>query len=433
MPNPHFKIKISQRSKGNSAVAGAAYQSGETLFSEYDQKRKSYKNKHGILYTQILLPSHAPPEYADRATLWNAVEEVENQWNSQLARRFVITFPRELPAEIYPEMAREYCQKYFVDKGMICDFAIHDTKNNNPHAHIMLTMRPLDAQGRWMAKSRKVYDLDENGERIRLPSGNWKSHKENTVDWNEQYNAEIWRSGWAEIQNKYLEAADRPERVDLRSYERQGIDQIPTVHMGAAVVQMERRGIETNIGNLNRDIRKANSTMVAIRSTIRSLMEWISAIADATREALAQMKAESEIPTLAGLLNQYLNLRREERRDWSRRGQNKGSLADVQAVAKAVSYLQSHNLVNLRDLDDELKEVSGRAAEINKAIKSSERRMKTIAQIQKAVSVCEEHKAVHDKYVKIGWKTAQAVYAESHKDSLDAYNRSYLLSFIHRF
>lgn len=206
MPNPHFKIKISQRSKGNSAVAGAAYQSGETLFSEYDQKRKSYKNKHGILYTQILLPSHAPPEYADRATLWNAVEEVENQWNSQLARRFVITFPRELPAEIYPEMAREYCQKYFVDKGMICDFAIHDTKNNNPHAHIMLTMRPLDAQGRWMAKSRKVYDLDENGERIRLPSGNWKSHKENTVDWNEQYNAEIWRSGWAEmlyLENRY--------------------------------------------------------------------------------------------------------------------------------------------------------------------------------------------------------------------------------------
>lgn len=425
MPNPHFKIKISQRSKGHSAVAGAAYQSGETLFSEYDQKRKSYKNKQGILYTEIMLPSHAPAEYADRSTLWNAVEAVENQWNSQLARRFVITFPRELPQEIYPEMAREYCQKYFVDRGMICDFAIHDTKNNNPHAHVMLTMRPLDEQGKWLPKSRKVYDLDESGQRIRLPSGNWKSHKESTVDWNEQYNAEIWRSGWAEIQNKYLEEAGRPERVDLRSYERQGIDQIPTVHMGAAVTQMERRGIETNIGNLNRDIKAANSMMASIRRTIQSLAEWIADIAEATREALAEIKAESEAPTLAGLLSQYLNLRREERRDWSRYGQNKGSLADVQAVAKAVGYLREHNLITLQNLDDALKEAGGRAMEIRKSTKVAESRMKTIAQIQKAVSVCMEHKSVHNKYVKIGWKAAQTVYAERHQDSLDAYNKSF--------
>lgn len=260
MPNPHFNINIVQRSKGQSAVAGAAYQSGESLFSEYDQKRKSYVNKHGILYTEIMLPSHAPPEYADRATLWNAVEAVENQWNSQLARRFVVTFPRELPPEVHLEMLHEFCQKHFVDKGMICDFAIHTTKNDNPHAHIMLTMRAMDEHGSGFPRAGKVYDLDENGERIRLPSGNWKSHKENTVDWNEQWHAEEWRSGWADIQNKYLEAANRPERVDLRSYERQGIDQIPTVHMGAAVVQMERRGIETNIGNLNRDIKAAKQS-----------------------------------------------------------------------------------------------------------------------------------------------------------------------------
>ena len=112
--NPHFEIKITKRSKRQSAVAGAAYQSGENLFSEYDQKNKDYSKKDGVTYTEILLPTHAPPEYADRETLWNAVEAVEKQWNSQLARRFVLALPREVPEEMYPEMVREYCKKFFV-------------------------------------------------------------------------------------------------------------------------------------------------------------------------------------------------------------------------------------------------------------------------------------------------------------------------------
>ena len=179
MPNPHFDISIVQRSKGKSAVAGAAYQSGEKLFSAYDQTYKDYRNKHGIVYTEILLPPNAPPEYADRATLWNAAEEVEKQWNSQLARRFVLALPREIPSELYPKMVRDYCEEHFVSKGMCCDFAIHDPHppGHNPHCHVMLTMRAMDEHGKWLPKTRKVYDLDENGERIRLPSGNWKSHK----------------------------------------------------------------------------------------------------------------------------------------------------------------------------------------------------------------------------------------------------------------
>ena len=184
MPNPHFDISIVQRSKGKSAVAGAAYQSGEKLFSEYDQTYKDYRNKHGIVYTEILLPPNAPPEYADRATLWNAAEEVEKQWNSQLARRFVLALPREIPSELYPKMVRDYCEEHFVSKGMCCDFAIHDPHppGHNPHCHVILTMRAMDEHGKWLPKTRKVYDLDENGERIRLPSGNWKSHKRNELD-----------------------------------------------------------------------------------------------------------------------------------------------------------------------------------------------------------------------------------------------------------
>lgn len=224
MPIPHLNIRIVQRSKGSSAVAGAAYQAGEKLFSEYDQKNKDHRRKQKeVVYTEIMLPANAPPEYADRETLWNSAEEVEKQWNSQLARRFVVALPREVPLEMCPQMLQEYCEEYFVSKGMCCDIAIHDPDppGHNPHCHIMLTMRAIDENGKWMPKSRKVYDLDENGERIKLPSGRWKSHKEDTVDWNEQYHAEEWRHGWEVIQNKYLELAGSPERVDMRSYARQ--------------------------------------------------------------------------------------------------------------------------------------------------------------------------------------------------------------------
>jgi hypothetical protein len=428
LPNPHFKIKITQRSKGQSAVAGAAYQAGEKLFSEYDQRSKDHRRKQKeVVYAEIMLPANAPPDYADRATLWNAVEEVEKQWNSQLARRFVVALPKEVPLEMCPQMIKEYCEEHFVSKGMCCDFAIHDPDppGHNPHCHIMLTMRGFDEKGKWLPKSRKVYDLDENGERIRLPSGNWKSHKENTVDWNEQSYAEVWRSGWADVQNKYLEMCNRPERVDLRSYERQGIDKIPTVHMGAAVSAMERKGIETNIGNLNRDIRAANRMMTTIRNTIKSLADWIAAVKEATKEVLAEMKEQNASPTLAELLSQYLSLREKERSDWSHYGQTKGNLSDLQAVSKAVNYLKAHDLFTLNDLDEALQSINGRAGAIRKEIRTAETRMKTIGQIQKAVSVCTEHKAVHDKYVKIGWKAAQAVYAETHKDALDAYNKAY--------
>ena len=145
MPCPHNEITIVQRSQRQSAVAAAAYQSGEKLFCEYDQQVKHYPEKRGIVHNEILLPANAPQEYADRNTLWNAAEAVEKQWNSQLARRWVLTIPREIPPDQYAVLVREFCQKQFVSKGMIADFAIHDPHppGHNPHAHVMLTMRAM--------------------------------------------------------------------------------------------------------------------------------------------------------------------------------------------------------------------------------------------------------------------------------------------------
>ena len=423
IPCPHFKITIVKRSQGQSAVAGAAYQSGERLFSEYDQKTKFYNKKKELVHAEIMLPSHAPPGYADRATLWNAVEAVENQWNSQLARRIVLAFPVEVPKEQYLSMIKEFCQEQFVSKGMIADFAIHDKGDGNPHAHILLTLRAMDEHGKWLPKARKVYDLDENGERIRLPSGNWKCHKGNTVDWNDQKYAEVWRHSWETITNRYLEAAGRPERVDLRSFERQGIQQIPTVHLGPAAHQMEKRGVETFLGNLNRDIRAANSLMQSIRSAIRGLQRWIADLNEKKQLLLDALEKAKE-PTLSDLLVDYFNLRAEQRSDWSGKAKLKCTVRDFEEVKRAVDYLKAHSLNTVEDLNQAIDSLNQPAAPLRKQLKQNENRMRAIAQIKDAAAVHAKLKPIHDIFIKKNFKLTKDAYAAQHKEELDIFNKA---------
>ncbi len=399
MPNPHFDISIVKRSQGQSAIAGAAYQSNDRLYSEYDLKFKDYRNKGGVVYTEIMLPVNAPSTYADRETLWNEAERAEKQYNSQLARRLVIALPREVPLEFCLQMVREYCQDHFVSKGMCCDIAIHDPHppGHNPHCHIMLTMRAIDADGKWLPKSHKIYDLDEQGQRIRLPSGSWKCHTEKTVDWDEQYHCEEWRHGWETMQNRYLEMVQSKERVDLRSYERQGVDIIPTVHMGPAVAEMERRGVQTNIGNLNRDIRAVNRLLRSIRETIRLVQEWISALLEARRRLIEELNAEP--PTLSGLLQKYVPHDKE-----------------------AIAYLNEHSIQTAEDLDRTLQTTDDRIDITRAKMKNAEKRLRAISDILNANETCEKHKDVHDKYLKMRWRRQQEKYKEQHKAEIDAYN-----------
>ncbi|RHP54502.1 MULTISPECIES: MobQ family relaxase [Clostridia] len=417
MPCPHNEITIVQRSQRQSAVAAAAYQSGEKLFCEYDQQVKHYPEKRGIVHNEILLPANAPRSYADRNTLWNAAEAVEKQWNSQLARRWMLTIPREIPPDQYAVLVREFCEQQFVSKGMIADFAIHDPHppGHNPHAHVLLTMRAMDEHGKWLPKSRKVYDLDENGERIKLPSGRWKSHKEDTVDWNDQKYCEIWRHEWEVIQNRYLEANDRPERVDLRSYARQGLDIVPTVHEGAAVRQMEKRGIQTNIGNLNREIRAANRLMKSIRQLIQNLKGWITELGEKRKELLAQEAAE-EATLLPNLLMKYMAIRKEERKDWTRAGQNRGTSQDLKAVSEALSYLRKKGLSTVEDLEAFLESSGKSAADYRNQMKPKEARSKVIDGILASRTDCKECKPVYEKYQKIFFKKTKEAFKQEHPE-----------------
>ena len=173
----HLCIKIISRGKGKSAVAASAYRSGEKIKNEYDGIVHDFTRKGGIAHTEILLPQNAPQAFLDRGTLWNSVEKIEKSKNSQLAREIEIALPKELNREKQIELVREYVKDNFVYIGMCADIALHDKNDGNPHAHILLTMRPLNEDTTWGAKSKKEYILDENGEKVKLKNGNYKTRK----------------------------------------------------------------------------------------------------------------------------------------------------------------------------------------------------------------------------------------------------------------
>jgi ATP-dependent exoDNAse (exonuclease V) alpha subunit len=234
---------------GKSAVASAAYRSGEILTNDYDGVTHDFTRKRGIVHTEILLPPHGPPEFSDRSILWNSVEKIEKAKNSQLAREVEIALPVELNREQQIQLVREYVKDNFVLVGMCADIAIHDKEDGNPHEHIMLTMRPLEESGEWGVKSKKEYILDKDGQREKLKNGTFKSRKINTVDWNEKEKAEVWRKAWAEVANSYLAKQNCPERIDNRSYERQGNDRIRLYIWELQLLRWKRGALRQNGAN----------------------------------------------------------------------------------------------------------------------------------------------------------------------------------------
>jgi len=255
----HYKISIIGRSGGRSSVAAAAYRAAEKIYNHRDGIIYDFTRKRGVAHSEILLPEHAPRDFADRAILWNAVEHTERQKNAQLSRQIEIGLPAEIDREAQINLARGYVQKQFVDRGMCADICVHDKGDGNPHAHVMLTMRPLELDGTWGAKSKKQYVLDRDGQKIMLPSGNWKSKHIPTTDWDEHSNAEHWRMEWAREVNREYERRGLEQRIDLRSYERQGLDKEPTRHLGPTASKMEKEGKRSYLGEINRDIQARNA------------------------------------------------------------------------------------------------------------------------------------------------------------------------------
>ena len=386
----HLSIKIISRGKGKSAVAAASYRSGEKIKNEYDGIVHDFTRKGGIAHTEILLPQNAPQEFSDRGTLWNSVEKIEKSKNSQLAREIEIALPKELNREKQIELVREYVKENFVKVGMCADIALHDKNDGNPHAHILLTMRPLNEDKTWGAKSKKEYILDENGEKVKLKNGNYKTRKINTVDWNEQDKAEEWRKTWADITNKYLEENSIQEKVDHRSYQRQGIEEIPTIHLGVSASQMEKKGIATDRGNINREIRKQNRLLQEIKLRIKALMRWIRGIGK--EEKAETDKLKSTLPPKENLLSVFENLIRKNADNHN---------TDLEKYIESYQFLKEKNIISLSELKESIVTLRDKNYKTTRAIKDTEKKIDGKVQLIDQAEKYLKYKDIYKAYTKL--------------------------------
>ena len=270
----HCTIKTGGRAAGKSAVAAAAYRSGDKLIDMETGLESDYTRKSGVVHSEVSLCEHAPAEYANRENLWNAVHKIEKASNARLWREIEVALPHEFNRDEQIETVREYV-KGLTDRGMCADWSIHDKADGNPHAHIMLTTRSIDANGKWAAKSRKVYDLDENGEKIYQRTDKdgrkqYKSHKEDYNDWNDKERIEEWREAWANVCNKHL---SEEKKIDHRSYERQGKQQEPTRHEGYTARKIEAKGGISELCQENREIKARNDILQQIAEQLKTIGE----------------------------------------------------------------------------------------------------------------------------------------------------------------
>ena len=412
-------------------MAGASYYLGQKLYSEYEHEWKyPHSDPKRVRYTEVMLPPNAPPKYADRQTLWNAVDAAEKSNKAQTARRFTITLPRELTFEQNLTLIRDYCTRQFVDKGMICDLYYHDSGNGNPHVHLMLTMRAMDENGRWLPKTKTAYVLDENGQRIRGGNSKWLRERMDTVDWNDQKYAEIWRHEWEIAQNDALEAAGRTERIDMRSYERQGITDLePQIHLGPEAAALERKGISTARGEHNREIKHVNALIRGLQKTIAALGEWLHGI----KETLSRHETISNPDdyNLGEVLLSYLELRKADREFWNHRAQTKASLKDLQAILNAISFLKERELDTVYSLGEYLSRTDAHMNELRKVVRGKEQRIRDIDALLAADKTIHDLQSLYDEYIGIRWKGTKERFATAHADELEQYKKAQRL--LHKF
>ena len=357
----HFSVRNVSRGKGQMVVASAAYISGQRIFDSYYNKIHDYTSKSGVIFTEILTPEYVPERLTDRETLWNEVEHVERNNKAQLAYSFDIALQNELTLEENIRLAKEFCQEQFVARGMIVDLAIHEGKSDNeeepdnPHFHVLVPIRPFTEEGIWGNKQRREYILDEDGNRVKDAKGKEMFNAVSTTGWNDPELLKEWRRAWTEKVNGKFRECHMAARIDHRSYKEQGIDLIPTIHEGYEVRAMEKKGIKTVIGELNRAIRQFNQMFISLKESI----QWM-------KTAYEEMKAEldrRQNPTLLESLQDYYDKKTQGRTplpnfyaEMKRRGKN---LSNLQEFSKSINYLQTHQIETMNDLQERIEELNG--------------------------------------------------------------------------
>ncbi|KXF71711.1 hypothetical protein AQ487_02615 [Enterococcus faecalis] len=255
-------MQVASRDNGKrSLIAMAAYRSGERLYSELYEKENYYGHRLVKPDAFILKPGYVPPEFGDREYLWNKMELAETSPNAQLCREVNIALPVELSNEDQKELVTSYVQKMFVSKGMIADVAIHRDDSNNPHAHIMLTMRKVDERGQILNKRKRVPVLDEHGKQVYNEKGQRETVSLRTTDWDKKELLLEARKEWANMTNNLLRKRGIDEQITEKSHKELGKKELPTVHEGILSRKLEERGIVTNQVQHNQLVREHNQSV----------------------------------------------------------------------------------------------------------------------------------------------------------------------------
>ena len=331
----HLEAKVISRGSGRSAVAAAAYMSCSKILNDYDGVQHDYTRKQGLVWQHIFLPEYAPAEWSDRGTLWNAVEENEKTKDSRLAREFVVALPIEMGSAEWEKLLSEFIQDNFVADGMCADVCIHDTDGHNPHAHIMVTVRPLEENGQWQYKTEKEYLCVRNGEEMGFTGTEFKqAQKEGwekqyqykvgrkkeymapsaaeaagyerasktpkstrfgrqnpiAARWNSDEQLVLWRSAWADVTNRCLERVGAEARIDHRSHADRGILEQPTIHEGVTARVMDQQGFIADRCELNRQIKADNKLLRELRSAFEKIAKAVKNTVPAIAEAMETLR-----------------------------------------------------------------------------------------------------------------------------------------------
>lgn len=338
----HLEAKVVSRGTGRSAVAASAYLSCSKILNDYDGVQHDYTRKKGLVWQEVFLPEFAPSEWKERGVLWNAVEENEKTKDSRLAREFVVALPIELSEAQWEKLLSDFISDTFVADGMCADVAIHDPHppGHNPHAHIMLTVRPLDEKGNWQYKTQKEYLCVKNGEeqgftadefkiaqtegwekqyqykvgrkKVYLPPSEAENHgyeraskhpkstkfgRQNPIAerWNSEEQLVLWRATWADVTNHHLETAGHEERIDHRSHADWGLTEQPTIHEGVVARALEKKGIVSDRCELNRQIKADNTLLRELKATVKKLIQAVKVSVPALAEAMESLRANMVI------------------------------------------------------------------------------------------------------------------------------------------
>ena len=408
------------RGAGRSAVAAAAYLSCSRMLNEYDGVEHDYTRKQGLGWRQIFLPATAPAEWQDRENLWNAVEEAETAKDSRLAREFVAALPVELSREEQIQLLQDFITEQFVADGMCADAAIHDPypPGHNPHAHILLTVRPLDEKGKWQYKTEKEYlcvkDGAERGftaaEFKQAQSDGWEKQyqckvgkkkvymapsaaqtqgyeraskypkstkygRQNLISerWNSEEQLVLWRKAWADMVNLHLERAGHEERIDHRSHAERGLDEQPTIHEGVVARALEKKEIVSDRCELNRQIKADNDLLRELREQVKKLAQIVKATLPALAEAMenlrknlllfcyqlgylrkAKQRLNTSLNTLCPALTQYNQLTKHIR---DKKKERRSLLSEKKALSAVHVFRHRELAAKIAALTEDLEEL----------------------------------------------------------------------------